>query len=80
MPQSHLQIGKKGITKNFIETLKGHFENHDLVKVSILKSAGHNKEKIKEYTDEILNNLGKRYTAKIVGFTIFLKRWRKEVR
>jgi RNA-binding protein YhbY len=80
MPQSHLQIGKNGITKNFVKTLKGHFENHDSVKVSVLKSAGHSKEKVNEYAEELLNSLGKRYTAKVVGFTIFLKRWRKEIR
>ena len=50
------------------------------MKVSVLKSAGHNKSKVKEYSEQILEKLGKNYTAKVVGFTIFFKRWRKNVR
>ena len=76
----HMQLGKQGLTENFIGTLKHHFDNHKNVKVSVLKSAGHDKPKVKEYSEEILNKLGDHYTAKVVGFTIFLKKWRKSVR
>ena len=78
--QSQVQLGKNGVTENFIETLKDHFKKHDNVKVSLLKGAGHDKHKAKEYVTEILEKLGKRYTARLVGFTIFIKQWRKEVR
>ncbi len=77
---SQIQLGKNGITKNFIETLKNHFKNHKNVKISVLKSAGHEKSKIKIYAEEILGELGKNYTIKIVGFTIIIKKWRKNVR
>jgi RNA-binding protein YhbY len=77
MTQSQIQLGKNKATKKFIETLRDHFRKHDIVKVSVLKSAGHDKEKIKEYSREILEKLGKNYTSKIVGFTIFIKKWRK---
>jgi RNA-binding protein YhbY len=77
---AQVQLGRQGITDNFIKTLKDHFKNHQNVKVSVLKSAGHNKEKIKEFSNEILEKLGKNYTAKIIGFTIVLKKWRKPVR
>jgi len=80
MTQSQLQLGKHGITNNFIETLKDHFKKHKNVKVGILKSAGHDKEKVKKYGKEILEKLGKNYTTKTVGFTIFVKKWRKGVR
>ena len=80
MTQSVVQLGKNGVTKNFIETLNTHFKNHNNVKVSVLKSAEHKKEKVVEYKDEILKILGRSYTARIVGFTIFLKKWRKIVR
>ena len=73
-----IQLGKQGITENFIETLKNHFKNHGNVKVCVLKSAGHDKKKVKEYSEEILGKLGKKYTARIVGFTIFVKKWRRE--
>ena len=80
MTQSQIQLGKNKITDKFAETLKNHFKKHDNVKVSVLKSASHDREKIKEYSREILEKLGKNYTAKIVGFTIFIKKWRKTVR
>ena len=76
----HMQLGKQGLTEHFIGTLKHHFDNHKNVKVSVLKSAGHDKTKVKEYSEEILEKLGDHYTAKVVGFVIFFKRWRKSVR
>lgn len=75
-----IQLGKNGITENFIETLKNNFKKYQNIKVCVLKGAGHDKEKVKKYSDEILNELGKNYTSKIIGFTIFLKKWRRKVR
>jgi RNA-binding protein YhbY len=80
MTQSHIQLGKSGITENFLDTLKDHFKKHDSVKISVLKSAGHEKSKAREYSDQILEVLGGHYTAKIIGFTIFIKKWRKKIR
>ena len=81
MPKiSEVQLGKQGISDNFIETLKDHFKKHENVKISVLKSAGHEKGRIKKFSDEILAQLGKKYTVKIVGFTIIIKRWRQERR
>ena len=80
MTQSDIQLGKKGITDNFIETLKSHFKKHQNVKINILKNAGHSKENVRNYSEQILEKLGKNYTAKIIGFSIFLKKWRKEIR
>ena len=79
-PLAQIQIGKKGISENFIKTLEDNFKHHMNVRVAILKNAGHDKTKIKEYSEEILEKLGKNYTAKVVGFTIFIKKWRKQVR
>ena len=76
----HVQLGKQGISKNFIETLKNHFKSHENIKVSVLKSAEHDKDKVKKYSEEILENLGNNYTSKIIGFTIVLKKWRKAKR
>ena len=75
-----MQLGKQGVTDNFVGTLKHHFDNHKNVKVSVLKSASHDKSKVKEYSKKILEKLGNNYTAKVVGFTIFFKKWRKPVR
>ena len=80
MGQSQVQIGKNGITENFILTLKDHFKNRKDVKVTTLKSAGHEKEKAKEYREEILEKMGKNYSARVIGFSIFVKKWRRDVR
>jgi len=80
MTQGQVQLGKNGITENFIVTLRSHFDKHQNVKVSVLKGASPNKEQVKKYSEEILGKLGKRYTAKVIGFTIFVKKWRKDVR
>ncbi len=78
--ESNVQLGKQGVTENFIGTLEGHFQNHRMVKVSVLKNARKNKEDIKKYADEIIKRLGDRYTGKTIGFTIILKKWKKSVR
>ncbi len=80
MTQGQVQLGKNKVTENFIETIKNHFKKHDHVKIDVLKSAEREKEKIKVYREEILEKLGKNYTAKIIGFTIFVKKWRKAKR
>jgi len=77
---SQINLGKNGISSDFISTLKDHFKNHKNVKVVVLKSARENKDAVKKYSEEILGKLGPFYTAKIIGFTIFVKRWRMAVR
>jgi RNA-binding protein YhbY len=74
-----MQLGKNGITDNFIKTIKNGFTFHENVRISVLKNAGHTKQKIKGYEEEILNKLGNNYTARRIGFTIVLKKWRKPI-
>ncbi len=76
MTQGQIQLGKNGITENFLATLQSHFKKHVNVKVIVLKSAGHEKEKVKEYSEKMLSKLGENYSSRIIGFTIFLKKWR----
>ncbi|MEK6878010.1 MAG: YhbY family RNA-binding protein [Nanoarchaeota archaeon] len=78
--QSIVQLGKQGLTDNFFLTLENNFKTHENVKIIVLKGAGHDREKIKEFNQEILNKLGNKYTSRILGFTIFLKKWRRAVR
>ena len=54
-----------------------HFKKREDVKICVLKSAGHSKENIKKIAEEIKKELGNNYTYRMVGFTIFLKKWRK---
>ena len=73
---SKIQLGKAGLTQTFLQTLKSNFENHKDVKISVLKSA--ERTQIKEYEKNILKSLGPNYTARTIGFTINVKRWRKD--
>lgn len=77
--QVALQIGKNGLTDGIIENIKRCFKNRKSVKVCLLKSAGHDREKVKEIAEKIQVELGGQYTYKIIGFTIFLKKWRRAV-
>jgi len=75
-----LQLGKNGLTKGFLETIQNHFKNYRIVKISVLKSYCRNKEELKKIVDKILDNLGKKYKAKAVGYVITIKKYRREVR
>lgn len=77
---ANVQLGKQGLTENFMGTLKDHFNKSQTVKVSVLKSAGRDRELIKKYSEEILENLGEKFNSRILGFTIIVKKWRKAVR
>jgi len=74
-----IQLGKKGLTDNFILELKKRFEKPKVenIKISVLKSGRKNREDVKRYADHLSYVLGNNYTYRIVGFTIFLKKWRK---
>jgi RNA-binding protein YhbY len=80
LKQSEIQIGKNGVTENFINSLKNNFKTHTNIRISVLKSSGRDRDKIKEMSKQILEGLGKNYTSRIIGFTIVLKKWRKPVR
>ncbi len=88
MVNSHvlnLQIGKNGITKEFLENLKDCFnkKGNDQIRVSLLKSSGRDKEMTKKISEDIINYLDDssgekgKFTSRIIGFTIVLKKWRK---
>ena len=97
MTKAEMQLGKNGLTENFIQTLKNYFEKRENIRISVLKSArdsahstltlpsrnrsaGHERDKIKKYAEAILESLGKNYTARVIGFTIVIKKWRKAKR
>ena len=80
MTQGNVQLGKNGLTDNFILTLKNHFTRHKNIKVSVLKSVERSKEKMNLFREEILGKLGDNYTGRVVGFSIFLKEWRRNMR
>ena len=79
--QVQVQLGKKGLTKEFLEGIKKRFEKPSIknIKVSVLKSARESREDLKKYNQEIKTFLGPKFTTRIMGFSIFIKKWRKPV-
>jgi len=73
----NIQLGKQGITQNFLESLLTQFQQSRTVKISVLPSARESREDVKKYSEELLQKLGPHFTSKIIGFTIILKKWRK---
>ena len=73
----NIQLGKQGLSENFFKTLKDHFKKYDNVRISVLKSCCRDKKELKKISDDILEKLGKHYTAKNIGYVIVLKKWRK---
>ncbi|MEM4152861.1 MAG: YhbY family RNA-binding protein [Candidatus Pacearchaeota archaeon] len=75
------QIGKKGLTENFIQALEKTFKKHELVKIAVLKSTTRDRIELKEIAERLCFELKERekkpFTAKIIGFTIFIRKWRK---
>lgn len=76
----NIQIGKNGITENFIASLRNQFNDCNNVRISVLRSARENKDDVRKISEEILDKLGKNFTARTIGFTIILKKWRKAQR
>jgi len=74
---SKVQIGKNGLTSGTFEIIKNSFKTRENIKVVLLKGAGHTKENVKEIATKIQEELGSKYTHRIIGFTISIKKWRK---
>ena len=74
---ANIQLGKLGLTENFLKTLENHFKKFANVKISVLKNCCRDKKELKKISDEILEKLGKYYTVRNIGYTIVVKKWRK---
>ena len=74
-----LQIGKKGLTPEFIENLKILFavKTNDSARIYLLPSSTRDKAEVKKWVEEILAKLGKNFTCKIIGYTLVLRKWRR---
>lgn len=80
--QTEIQLGKKGLTNEFLEGLKKRFEKPDMknIKISVLKSARENgKADVKNYAEEIVKFLGSKFSYRTIGFSIFVKKWRRAI-
>jgi len=80
LQQKETQLGKNGITPEFVNDIEKRLEKdrNITMKVSVLKSVRpEGKKDVKKYADELLEKLGDKYTVRTMGFSIFLRKWRK---
>ncbi|MBT3642907.1 hypothetical protein HN604_00200 [archaeon] len=75
-----LQLGKNGLSEEFIGQVKSIFENETLIKIDILKSACRDKTEAKKIAEDLIESLGKKYGYKLVGYVITVIKFRKEQR
>lgn len=71
-PITKFQIGKNGITPGVIESLSLAFKHHKQIRISVLKSATRDKEKLKQMAHEIIKKLPINCDVRIIGYTIIL--------
>ena len=76
MATIYMQLGKHGLSKDFIETLRKNFKRHETVKISLLKNYSRDKDKITEDAEKIRAELGCKY--KLLGYTLILKRQKQK--
>lgn len=76
------QIGKNGLTEQFIQQVKHSFEHSDsvIMKIEILKSACRDKEQAKEIGQKLVDALGPNFDFKLIGYVLTILKFRKNVR
>jgi RNA-binding protein YhbY len=74
------QIGKKGLTEEFMKQLEITFTTSKKVKINILKSACRDKEEAKEMAKKIIEKLGNQYDYKLIGYVLTILKFNKPVR
>ena len=70
----------KSKISSLLQDIEKRLEKHRNItlKVSVLKSARpEGKVDVKRYAEELVDKLGEKYTVKTLGFSIFLRKWRK---
>ena len=76
-----VQIGKSGLTDQFIESLRAPFKTHRVVKISFLQSSTRDKKEIKKMAAEICQKLEdkeSRYDFTTIGFKATIRKFRKK--
>jgi len=71
------QLGKNGVTDNFILTLQNHFKKNKIVRIKVLKSACRNKKELEKFKNNLLEKFRGNFRAKIIGYVIVLRKFGK---
>jgi len=76
-PIKRMQIGKNGLSEAFVEQVRKIFENENVVKISILKTACRNKEDAEKMAQNLVGALGEKFNYKLVGYVMTVIKFRK---
>ncbi|MAG39787.1 hypothetical protein CMI41_02365 [Candidatus Pacearchaeota archaeon] len=79
-PIKHLQLGKNGLSSEFIEQVKTVFKKEKILKITILRSACRDKKEAKVLAEELMEALGKKYKYKLIGYVLTVMKFRKKQR
>jgi len=80
MITANFQMGKSGLTENFIEALGNAFRTHKAVKIAFLKSSTRDKGEMKKIGEDICSRLATRefkFEYMTIGFTMTVRKFRK---
>ena len=71
---SKVQLGKNGLTKNAILSIRSSLKNHKQTRVSILKSATREKKELGNIMEKIQETLKEDFKCsyRIIGYTIII--------
>lgn len=79
-PIKTLQLGKNGLSEAFMLEIKKLFENEKMIKIQMLRSACRDKALAKDIAEKIVNELGKNFGFKIIGYALTISKFRKNLR
>ncbi len=73
------QIGKNGLTEGTVDALSLTFKNHKSARVSVLKSAGRDRNSIQAMAEDLSKRLHEKdkkykFNIRVIGFTIVLSK------
>lgn len=74
------QIGKKGLTDEFIKQIEITFKTCRKIKIDILRSACRDKEEAKKMAEILVDRLGKNYDYKLIGYVLTIMQFNSNVR
>ena len=73
-PMAVFQIGKNGLTQESIQALNHLLENHNQIRISVLKASGRDRSSIKALEAEINSKIQYPCYSRVIGFTIILSK------
>jgi RNA-binding protein YhbY len=78
---ANFQMGKAGLTDQFIEALRTSFKTHKVAKIAILQTATRDREEMKKMGEQICEKLDDKefkYEFRTIGFTMTVRKFKRK--